>query len=1027
MYYSTNNNNNKKKKRQTWLCDICQTCSFPTYPEAVAHEQSCVVLVTNSSSSNPTNNTTTTANNNKKHRPHPKTKTTTTQRKSSTSRLDAFFTVRSPAEQRQVEFQAKIRLKRQKEQHKKQQQQLAKKSQTNTTIPTSFVPTMRTYECVGWWPVYHVVPTSTTTDHTKRRKPVADWYPRPPRRLELPTSLSLLQEEEEDGCSLGQLPSPTTTTIPTTLPVHSCDSYFAHGSSSSWTNPQHLPGTIQPHIREEFQQWLQEWNDHHNNNNNNYDSDEWFESDTEDGASSFPRVCGLVGPTGTGKSQLVYELCPYVLELHPGDKRNASSLRKHLQEATQSHSIHPNNPQLSQNKHKHTPNDDATTTTRTVILLDEVDNVFEQDTGFWNTLHEICRHTKCPIVWTANRENVVLHKNNYCRILYTQRPSPSECAQRLWNILQHEHCHVRCGSSWQKMEPFQESDVTTEAYQSLYRLSELYDGDLRKLVNQLQVSLLPVDDHHQQPRNMDHNDDTDLTLTASPEGVPSSQTCNLLFSAVMEHVHPHSVDPSENTVVTITGKNFLSLVHCGSLLDPSSKSQGYPVTVKIDHQISPMARIMDDSTVLAMIPRRKNFDTNPFGLMPGSTRESLSLRYGRLTVESQMKVGMLSQTGSTVRARQLVDGERLSELEASHHIEFQYARAPSLNEIDKISQSTPFVESEEAIREAFRVAVEAWLSRNSEVPSIPKEEGPLGIIDRLSSDEMEGLSTLASDVSDAAYLDDLDQSSTPYLAGSCRGYGFEFVRGYNASSNESSKRPNEESLILSGAKDSCFFYGSSEAYMNAQAALFDRRMMRRVESLFRGSNEFEFRPFEPAENEEDLKLLSSSYMDEEDGFLVNGTPAWFDELISLLGKDSRSRFDCKLFDHRMFKQLDRTVSYVRDLAFLFTPAQVSVFPRWLVRLQESLNPTGDLVDRRIFLDYAPILRIMAMHERAHDVAFAKSIVEDQFGPTRVTRRSRQIRKHHFQRLIPPSLWEDENDESRKIVNEFATTTLVYDR
>ena len=74
------------------------------------------------------------------------------------------------------------------------------------------------------------------------------------------------------------------------------------------------------------------------------------------------------------------------------------------------------------------------------------------------------------------------------------------------------------------------------------------------------------------------------------------------------------------------------------------------------------------------------------------------------------------------------------------------------------------------------------------------------------------------------------------------------------------------------------------------------------------------------------------------------------------------------------------------------------------RLTEvSAVPFHDKIDRSVFLDYLPLLRYMALHERAAEHAFQKVCASDpesaaiMSGRRRTTRRSGKLleRKHYF--------------------------------
>ena len=149
----------------------------------------------------------------------------------------------------------------------------------------------------------------------------------------------------------------------------------------------------------------------------------------------------LTGGVSTGKTSSVYviaqELGMKVLEINTCMNRSGRDLQLCLSEATQSFAVIASekksnnkvintksncvsyashfgklNPKVLKNKILTKPPNDfpagksaLTLTDDTIILLDEVDLLFEPERGFWPAFQQIARETKLPIFLTANESN----------------------------------------------------------------------------------------------------------------------------------------------------------------------------------------------------------------------------------------------------------------------------------------------------------------------------------------------------------------------------------------------------------------------------------------------------------------------------------------------------------------------------------------------------------------------------------------------------------------------------------------------
>lgn len=202
--------------------------------------------------------------------------------------------------------------------------------------------------------------------------------------------------------------------------------------------------------------------------NQREDSDDDFESSDDDNTNSRDvRLAGntmlLRGPHGSGKTCSIYAVCQEldinVLELNASSKRTGRSLLQKLQEATQSQQIH---------KQKDSQNLDKSLSKMCLLLVEDIDVVFEQDEGFITALTQLLQTTKRPIVLTFTDEtniNVQRFIQQYPVVTFMQI-SANTCSVWLQLICLLENLLIDDGS--------------------LGELLEWNKGDLRKTLLQLQ-------------------------------------------------------------------------------------------------------------------------------------------------------------------------------------------------------------------------------------------------------------------------------------------------------------------------------------------------------------------------------------------------------------------------------------------------------------------------------------------------------------------------------------------------------------
>ncbi|XP_056638276.1 enhanced level of genomic instability 1 [Diorhabda sublineata] len=158
-----------------------------------------------------------------------------------------------------------------------------------------------------------------------------------------------------------------------------------------------------------LKKWLEDWEQFSNEINlggktETRSSESEFETtdcDSRDSSKLPGKIIILEGPCGTGKTMSVYAVCNElgynVIELNASNKRTGKRLLQELQEATQSHQVRKKESFFQSSTKESLKNHKMC-----LLLIEDVDLVFEQDDGFVNALLQLTATTKRPIIATTN-------------------------------------------------------------------------------------------------------------------------------------------------------------------------------------------------------------------------------------------------------------------------------------------------------------------------------------------------------------------------------------------------------------------------------------------------------------------------------------------------------------------------------------------------------------------------------------------------------------------------------------------------
>ncbi|KYM94827.1 ATPase family AAA domain-containing protein 5 [Cyphomyrmex costatus] len=281
--------------------------------------------------------------------------------------------------------------------------------------------------------------------------------------------------------------------------------------------------------------WLNGWRASLTKENDGSSGDEFYSSDC---SSSFNnennQIAVLLGPHGSGKSASVYaiaeELGYSVIEVNASSKRTGKKILKELEEATKSHRI-------KKNKHKspfeQITNEDKTSKIlqNSLILLEDIDLVFEEDEGFISAVYQLASNTKRPIVMTCR---------NTCPHLNKMAPQQNKV-----------YFHKVSGN---RVFILLELIVLAETNYRIPRnclMKLLQEGDLRQALLQLQYLVLSADDLDGLSLMSSLIDVEDTTLDMSEEKMQPNLSLaeNMSFYSALHDLNADIADFINNQIL----------------------------------------------------------------------------------------------------------------------------------------------------------------------------------------------------------------------------------------------------------------------------------------------------------------------------------------------------------------------------------------------------------------------------------------------------------------------------------------------
>ena len=536
----------------------------------------------------------------------------------------------------------------------------------------------------------------------------------------------------------------------------------------------------------------------------------WCDSDEEELARR-NNLCIVTGPVGSGKTRLVHAVAQscgcQLLELNTSQKRGAAALRKTLSEATQSHSSvemlkkkeKSRNPFFAAKDLEDSENEEdgneafaaaCSSTSLTLILIDEADILFEEhgDNGFWSALMDLARRAKSPIFLTANDAGLVASAiGTSCRFTHieTTRPSPTECCSILQTLIQQEGFTPKAS---QGSEP-------SWLHQQLEKFAELCDCDVRRMAHEMQLFA----------HFSDAKGDLNPVAFSTKVLAANNNQKQTKEHPIISCVEPRGVRAEKYELVIIRGAKFMQWAS-----PTNADMKGYPVKVKFGDEACPAARIMNDSTILAVVPPSPlppNVSVDAVRSYSNVHRRCYSAEYKPISLSSIRELGITSSTEGAVTVQQLPDSTRILVVEPTLSLECHFSTVtghkdggePSDEEEDEFefgagreNKTNPAKAVEPLLNcdplddaKVSKLIEDAVLNWTDDIPMIEDERPSITLTE--SSIDVELLSHHARLASDAALLEDVGTSGIPFLSGACKGFGYEMTDAFPAFTNENSQ------------------------------------------------------------------------------------------------------------------------------------------------------------------------------------------------------------------------------------------------
>ena len=532
-----------------------------------------------------------------------------------------------------------------------------------------------------------------------------------------------------------------------------------------------------------------------------------FLSDDED--SGLRSVYLLTGKTGSGKTSMVHAAAHHchcaLIEINTTAERGGKALKKEIEECTQSLS----NLALLKRETtslggilKEDENEESSGSSLAVILIDEgtsndlitmfsihkcifhfshskntpptiVDLMFESngDTGFWQSLANLAKKSKCPIILTASSLPLQIDKSSNIQYEHSMlvRPTPFECVSKITQIKRAEEMQ------W-------DSKNRDEIKPVLAAMSKYCGCDLRRIMNEMQLFALGKSQSSGTAR-----------ILHKPQ-LKSGNIVNIQYPQVCS-VSPRTVPSGSYSLVAIKGKHF---------------NEDGEVEVIVGSQVAP-SRLVEKDTILAMIPPcqiPRNVDA--LGHIKNTIyEESLCTRYASIKVSVKRSNGMVLASDIAIGICQTDDGS----IPLQTFVEYSFPDEGDF-EIDHDEEEHATKDETEALamlqeaEDKYSIkTTDSTASSNSAFVSC----SPMSTQSDYSLDQMVELSNSLESMSDMIFFKDVcGNLALPSISGALR---------------DSGTGLNDAVSSVCGWEDPSLCRGASNAYLTTPTSRRDRWLL----------------------------------------------------------------------------------------------------------------------------------------------------------------------------------------------------------
>jgi len=250
-------------------------------------------------------------------------------------------------------------------------------------------------------------------------------------------------------------------------------------------------------------------------------------------------------------------------------------------------------------------------------------------------------------------------------------------------------------------------------------------------------------------------------------------------------------------------------------------------------------------------------------------------------------------------------------------------------------------------------------------------------------------------------------------------------------------------MIDSGWKDNCAFFGQCNEYTTANLTRRERSLLVRCERLARGLSLPEGRVEEENIETDDEDYFPCRQATEEDGLLPNMAPTCLISLPHYLrtlnDNDSLTptcnpggTYESIGLAYRTERKQKRILEVLDEYLFVLDNWKCRLFFSGVHRPMDPLLPKPETMDRRLWLDYLPLIRCMAALDHAAEAAFNQALSEqDAAKAASLSNQKRQTRRttrrgfsHYVETLVPSCVWNEQQIQTAEPMTPSAMVELL---